>query len=198
MWLQAPHTHWIISTHTHILAVLLQRRFGFSANQILLLRSDCEPRRRRRMALPVVVDGDYLKEVDKARRDLRALIANRNCAPLMLRLAYSLNLNFNLSQFHSSKQLLFILRFSVSWINSRSTLRSRNLVLNFCGLIDWIPIDAGGTMLALTMPGRRPVDLTVPSGTRKSFLMALTTDWRKLLISAVCSLLIHSFSFLCA
>ncbi|XP_057456558.1 L-ascorbate peroxidase 3 [Lotus japonicus] len=40
------------------------------------------------MALPVVVDGDYLKEVDKARRDLRALIANRNCAPLMLRLAW--------------------------------------------------------------------------------------------------------------
>ncbi|KAL4365762.1 hypothetical protein AHAS_Ahas07G0138500 [Arachis hypogaea] len=38
------------------------------------------------MALPVVVDAEYLKEVDKARRDLRALIANRNCAPLMLRL----------------------------------------------------------------------------------------------------------------
>ncbi|KAL9296332.1 hypothetical protein ACSQ67_022228 [Phaseolus vulgaris] len=40
------------------------------------------------MALPVVVDSEYLKEVDKARRDLRALIANRNCAPLMLRLAW--------------------------------------------------------------------------------------------------------------
>uniref|UniRef100_I1LPR9 L-ascorbate peroxidase n=1 Tax=Glycine max TaxID=3847 RepID=I1LPR9_SOYBN len=40
------------------------------------------------MALPVVVDAEYLKEVDKARRDLRALIANRNCAPLMLRLAW--------------------------------------------------------------------------------------------------------------
>lgn len=42
----------------------------------------------RRMALAVVVDAEYLKEVDKARRDLRALIASRNCAPLMLRLAY--------------------------------------------------------------------------------------------------------------
>ncbi|RDX62297.1 L-ascorbate peroxidase 3, partial [Mucuna pruriens] len=41
-----------------------------------------------RMALPVVVDAEYLKEVDKARRDLRALIANRNCAPIMLRLAW--------------------------------------------------------------------------------------------------------------
>ncbi|KAH1224426.1 L-ascorbate peroxidase 3 [Glycine max] len=35
-----------------------------------------------------IVDAEYLKEVDKARRDLRALIANRNCAPLMLRLAW--------------------------------------------------------------------------------------------------------------
>ncbi|KAE9616462.1 putative L-ascorbate peroxidase [Lupinus albus] len=40
------------------------------------------------MALPVVVDSDYLKEIDKAHRDLRALIANRNCAPIMLRLAW--------------------------------------------------------------------------------------------------------------
>ncbi|KAL4616172.1 L-ascorbate peroxidase 3 [Castanea sativa] len=39
------------------------------------------------MALPVV-DTEYLKEVDKARRDLRALIASRNCAPIMLRLAW--------------------------------------------------------------------------------------------------------------
>ncbi|CAI0557717.1 unnamed protein product, partial [Linum tenue] len=35
-----------------------------------------------------VVDGDYLKEIDKARRDLRALIAYKNCAPIMLRLAW--------------------------------------------------------------------------------------------------------------
>ncbi|XP_022135825.1 L-ascorbate peroxidase 3 [Momordica charantia] len=39
------------------------------------------------MALPVV-DTEYLKEIDRARRDLRALIANRNCAPIMLRLAW--------------------------------------------------------------------------------------------------------------
>lgn len=39
------------------------------------------------MAFPVV-DADYLKEVDKARRDLRALISSRNCAPIMLRLAW--------------------------------------------------------------------------------------------------------------
>ncbi|KAJ7978612.1 Ascorbate peroxidase [Quillaja saponaria] len=39
------------------------------------------------MALPVV-DTEYLKEIDKARRDLRALIASRNCAPIMLRLAW--------------------------------------------------------------------------------------------------------------
>ncbi|XP_061367754.1 L-ascorbate peroxidase 3-like [Gastrolobium bilobum] len=39
------------------------------------------------MAKPVV-DSMYLKEIEKARRDLRALISNRNCAPLMLRLAW--------------------------------------------------------------------------------------------------------------
>uniref|UniRef100_A0A2P2LV11 L-ascorbate peroxidase n=1 Tax=Rhizophora mucronata TaxID=61149 RepID=A0A2P2LV11_RHIMU len=39
------------------------------------------------MAL-LVVDTDYLKEIDKARRDLRALIAYKNCAPIMLRLAW--------------------------------------------------------------------------------------------------------------
>ncbi|KAL9668487.1 hypothetical protein QQ045_006021 [Rhodiola kirilowii] len=39
------------------------------------------------MAFPVV-DTEYLKQIDKARRDLRALIAQRNCAPIMLRLAW--------------------------------------------------------------------------------------------------------------
>ncbi|KAL9681667.1 hypothetical protein QQ045_013454 [Rhodiola kirilowii] len=39
------------------------------------------------MALPVV-DTEYLKQINKARRDLRALIAQRNCAPIMLRLAW--------------------------------------------------------------------------------------------------------------
>ncbi|KAK9941599.1 hypothetical protein M0R45_007301 [Rubus argutus] len=39
------------------------------------------------MASPVV-DKAYLKEIDKARRDLRALISSRNCAPIMLRLAW--------------------------------------------------------------------------------------------------------------
>ncbi|XP_019092683.1 PREDICTED: L-ascorbate peroxidase 3, peroxisomal-like isoform X1 [Camelina sativa] len=36
----------------------------------------------------LVVDAVYLKEIDKARRELRALIANKNCAPIMLRLAW--------------------------------------------------------------------------------------------------------------
>ncbi|KAG9442696.1 hypothetical protein H6P81_018550 [Aristolochia fimbriata] len=37
---------------------------------------------------PPVVDAEYLKEIEKARRDLRALIANNKCAPIMLRLAW--------------------------------------------------------------------------------------------------------------
>lgn len=35
-----------------------------------------------------IADAEYVKEIEKARRDLRALISSRNCAPLMLRLAY--------------------------------------------------------------------------------------------------------------
>lgn len=30
---------------------------------------------------------EYVKEIEKARRDLRALISSNNCAPIMLRLA---------------------------------------------------------------------------------------------------------------
>ncbi|CAH9117757.1 unnamed protein product [Cuscuta epithymum] len=34
------------------------------------------------------VDVEYVKEIEKARRDLRALIYSKQCAPLMLRLAW--------------------------------------------------------------------------------------------------------------
>ncbi|KAH1266868.1 L-ascorbate peroxidase 3 [Glycine max] len=40
------------------------------------------------MAEPVV-DDEYLKEIDKARRELRAFITSNQCAPLMLRLAWN-------------------------------------------------------------------------------------------------------------
>ncbi|PKA60777.1 putative L-ascorbate peroxidase 4 [Apostasia shenzhenica] len=39
------------------------------------------------MAAPVV-DAEYLKEIERVRRDLRALISSKNCAPIMLRLAW--------------------------------------------------------------------------------------------------------------
>ncbi|KAK1423559.1 hypothetical protein QVD17_18863 [Tagetes erecta] len=39
-------------------------------------------------AIAPVVDAEYLKEIEKARRDLRALISNKKCAPIMLRLAW--------------------------------------------------------------------------------------------------------------
>ncbi|KAF5765168.1 putative L-ascorbate peroxidase [Helianthus annuus] len=35
-----------------------------------------------------VVDCEYLKEIERTRRDLRALISNKKCAPIMLRLAW--------------------------------------------------------------------------------------------------------------
>lgn len=36
----------------------------------------------------IAIDAEYLKEIEKARRDLRSLISSRSCAPIMLRLAY--------------------------------------------------------------------------------------------------------------
>ncbi|CAM0911698.1 unnamed protein product [Alopecurus aequalis] len=39
------------------------------------------------MAAPVV-DAEYLRQIDRARRALRALIASKSCAPIMLRLAW--------------------------------------------------------------------------------------------------------------
>jgi L-ascorbate peroxidase len=39
------------------------------------------------MAAPVV-DAEYLRQIDRARRGLRALIASKGCAPIMLRLAW--------------------------------------------------------------------------------------------------------------
>ncbi|GJN38462.1 hypothetical protein PR202_gb27502 [Eleusine coracana subsp. coracana] len=35
-----------------------------------------------------VVNAEYMAEIERARRDLRALISSKNCAPIMLRLAW--------------------------------------------------------------------------------------------------------------
>nr|ACN36535.1 unknown [Zea mays] len=39
------------------------------------------------MSAPLV-DAEYMAEIERARRDLRALVASKNCAPIMLRLAW--------------------------------------------------------------------------------------------------------------
>lgn len=41
-----------------------------------------------KMVGSIAIDAEYLKEIEKARRDLRSLISSRSCAPIMLRLAY--------------------------------------------------------------------------------------------------------------
>lgn len=41
------------------------------------------------------VSAEYQKAVEKAKRKLRGLIADKNCAPLMLRLAYDLSLQLS-------------------------------------------------------------------------------------------------------
>ncbi|CAI9110961.1 OLC1v1011073C1 [Oldenlandia corymbosa var. corymbosa] len=40
------------------------------------------------MAKEMGVDAEYIKEIERARRSLRALISSKNCAPIMLRLAW--------------------------------------------------------------------------------------------------------------
>lgn len=49
------------------------------------------------------VDDEYLKVVERARRQLRALISNNRCAPIMLRLAYVF------SALHINLKCLFIM-----------------------------------------------------------------------------------------
>lgn len=47
---------------------------------IIIIMGKCYP----------VVSEEYQKAIEKAKRKLRGLIAEKNCAPLMLRLAYVL------------------------------------------------------------------------------------------------------------
>ena len=50
------------------------------------------------------VSAEYQKTVEKAKRKLRGFIAEKHCAPLMLRIAYDLSLSLSLS---SSQSLSF-------------------------------------------------------------------------------------------
>lgn len=54
--------------------------FGFSFIIIIITMGKCYP----------VVSEEYQKAIEKAKRKLRGFIAEKNCAPLMLRLAYVL------------------------------------------------------------------------------------------------------------
>jgi L-ascorbate peroxidase len=45
------------------------------------------------------VDAGYMAEIERTRRDLRALISSKSCAPIMLRLAYVLNLRCSVHAF---------------------------------------------------------------------------------------------------
>ncbi|KAJ8631595.1 hypothetical protein MRB53_024918 [Persea americana] len=47
-----------------------------------------KPRQREAPMAAPVVNAEYLKAIEKAHRDLRALISSKNCAPIMLRLAW--------------------------------------------------------------------------------------------------------------
>ena len=55
------------------------------------------------------VSAEYQKTVEKARRKLRGLIAEKHCAPLMLRIAYDLSLSISQSLSFNGEDLLLVL-----------------------------------------------------------------------------------------
>lgn len=133
---------------------------------------------RAPMAFPVV-DSEYLKDVDKARRDLRALISSRNCAAIMLRLAYcSLP---PLSRSLSLSPSLYLPP-SVSVCFPGKFLEKSSCRGKFDSWVSFV----GGTMLARTTRRQKPAGQTGRFGTRRSTVMVLIAAWRKLSIFAVC------------
>ncbi|CAA2987427.1 L-ascorbate peroxidase 3, peroxisomal [Olea europaea subsp. europaea] len=80
-----PNTLVIIFRHSVLL--LLYLCVSRYSNYLISSSSTTESIFRIPMAKPII-DTEYLKEIEKARRELRALISNKNCAPIMLRLAW--------------------------------------------------------------------------------------------------------------
>ncbi|XP_022896092.1 L-ascorbate peroxidase 3-like [Olea europaea var. sylvestris] len=80
-----PNTLVIIFRHPALL--LLYLCVSRYSNYLISSSSTTESIFRIPMAKPII-DTEYLKEIEKARRELRALISNKNCAPIMLRLAW--------------------------------------------------------------------------------------------------------------
>nr|XP_025651692.2 probable L-ascorbate peroxidase 4, peroxisomal isoform X2 [Arachis hypogaea]XP_025698343.2 probable L-ascorbate peroxidase 4, peroxisomal isoform X2 [Arachis hypogaea] len=79
LYLQRKHTS-ASSSSSSSLSVVIKTRKLSSFRSIYTLRIMAKE--------GVAVDFEYAKQIDKARRELRALISSRNCAPLMLRLAW--------------------------------------------------------------------------------------------------------------
>ena len=61
--------------------------FSFLHHTFLSYRQDKSNLTRMETVKRLVMDAEYLKEIEEARRDLRALISSKQCAPIMLRLA---------------------------------------------------------------------------------------------------------------
>jgi hypothetical protein len=90
-----------------------------------------------------VVDADYLRQVDRARRELRALVSVKGCAPIMLRLAHPALIVLD----HPRPPILDSALFDI-----RDSL-------------------AGGTTLEPTTSAPRPVARMLPLDSRKSTAM---------------------------
>ncbi|GMP50541.1 hypothetical protein CsSME_00017115 [Camellia sinensis var. sinensis] len=71
-----------------------------------------------------VVSEDYKKAVDKCKRKLRGLIAEKKCAPLILRLAQKLGIHLgqlSTQQSLLTKQTMALILLSDYWSRSRSS-----------------------------------------------------------------------------
>ncbi|XP_057545144.1 L-ascorbate peroxidase 3-like [Amaranthus tricolor] len=62
--------------------------FSFLHHTFLSYRQDKSNLTRMETVKRLMMDAEYLKEIEEARRDLRALISSKQCAPIMLRLAW--------------------------------------------------------------------------------------------------------------
>lgn len=114
------------------------------------------------------VSEDYKKAVDKARRKLRGFIAEKNCAPLMLRLAYV----SHLSVFFSPVNTLIMGGFDCVWSVADGILLGPSM----WNLRPEVRLEPWGTQLSL-LTGPTTVSILLSgswSPSRSSFLFSHT------------------------
>ncbi|OEL35710.1 putative L-ascorbate peroxidase 4 [Dichanthelium oligosanthes] len=112
------------------------------------------------MAAPVV-DAEYLRQVDRARRHLRALISNKGCAPIMLRLAYVLLLTTPVCSPNSTAAWFCLVALPTAWRGESARLepiKAKNPKITYADLYQLagvVAVEVTGGPTVEFVPGRR-------------------------------------------